>query len=329
MKELMIFEGVELEVLTKEDVSINFDGEVLFNAKQTCDILGYSNSRKAIADHVREKHKVKITNSDVTNRYFRKLNNAGETFITEKGVMKLIISSNMPKADEFEDKVWEIISEVQSTGRYDSIEQKIKAIEDETERRLTLSLYQAQKVLENDPNNFTNIFFHNNAKHELDSYLQKRQLETVRDEVKAIEEKINKATVLREGDMSAEAIAKKFNIFSTSNKPHNRFADNLARDLGFYISPEGNSGYQDEYVSITLTSRGGVTMPVVKYSKKAFEEMERYIEGGNLNFITPPTLYTRKPKAGQFKEGILEFESGAKIKVNELTYNLYVNMTEE
>ena len=39
--ELTIFEGIELEVLTKEDVNIDFNGECLFNGKQVTKILGY------------------------------------------------------------------------------------------------------------------------------------------------------------------------------------------------------------------------------------------------------------------------------------------------
>ncbi|NCI19773.1 hypothetical protein EJM73_09055 [Clostridium botulinum] len=38
---LTIFEGQGLEILTKEDVNFDFDGEVLFNGKQVCGILDY------------------------------------------------------------------------------------------------------------------------------------------------------------------------------------------------------------------------------------------------------------------------------------------------
>src|SRR3712207_2176289 len=39
---LMIFEGSELEILTKEDVNFEFEGTVLFNGKQVCEILEYN-----------------------------------------------------------------------------------------------------------------------------------------------------------------------------------------------------------------------------------------------------------------------------------------------
>lgn len=91
---LMIFEGNEIEILTKEDVNFEFNGECLFNGKQTCKLLEYSNDRDAISKHIRENQKVKLKNSDVINYNFRKLNNAGETFLKEDGVIGLIQRCN-------------------------------------------------------------------------------------------------------------------------------------------------------------------------------------------------------------------------------------------
>lgn len=183
MNDLMIFEGVEIEILIKEDVNFDFNGEVLFNGKQVCNILEYTNSSKAISDHIRESQKVKVKNSDITNRYFRKLNNAGETFITEKGVMKLIISSSMPKADDFEDRVWEIVSQVQKTGRFDSKEEKLKLIEDETERNLRLTIHQYETIVKMNPTDVLSGMMLNNKQIELNTYLQSREIKKLKDEI--------------------------------------------------------------------------------------------------------------------------------------------------
>ena len=113
--ELTIFEGIELEVLTKEDVNIDINGEVLFNGKQVAEILEDAESSKPLRN-IRENQKIKIKNLDVLCKHFRKLNNAGETFITENGVMRLILNSKMPKAEQFEDTVWQIVKYVQATG---------------------------------------------------------------------------------------------------------------------------------------------------------------------------------------------------------------------
>ena len=48
---------------------------------------------------------IKLTNSDVTNCHIRKLNNAGENFLTESGVYKLIFKSRKPSAERFSDWV--------------------------------------------------------------------------------------------------------------------------------------------------------------------------------------------------------------------------------
>ena len=134
--------------------------------------------------------------------------------------------------------------------------------------------------------------------------------------------------------MSAEIIAKKFNIFSTTGKPHNRFADNMAKVLGFYINAEGNIGYSDDYISIGLTSRGGITIPTLKYSELAFKEMEQYINDNGLHIEQPPVYYKRKCKGGNvgdFNYGRIIFdETEESIKINKITYDLYSeNETEE
>ena len=46
-----------------------------------------------------EKQVVKIKNSDVSKVDIRKLNNAGENFLTESGVYKLVFKSHKPNAE--------------------------------------------------------------------------------------------------------------------------------------------------------------------------------------------------------------------------------------
>jgi len=188
--ELMIFEGEELEVLTREDVNFDFDGTVLFNGKQAGTLLKYKNPSESIRVNVREKDKYLVKNANILDSIkhgFRKLNNAGEIFITEKGIMKLIINSSMPKANEFEDKVWEIVTKVQQTGKYDVIENKLQQIEDEKERELSLGLYQLEQVLKINPSDMLTTLAYNNMKQELTTYKQDRKLEEFENKVQAIE----------------------------------------------------------------------------------------------------------------------------------------------
>lgn len=331
---LAIFEGVELEILTKEDVNIEFNGECLFCGKQVCEILLHSNPSKAIKDNVDEENKLLLKNSDITVGYFRKLNNAGEMFINEDGVLDLIYNSKLQKAKEFKKKVREIVKEVQATGKYDLVEQELMKIEDQEERELKIALYKIEDIVKSNPNDMLLMLTYNNKKQQLNTYIQNKKLKEIQEKVNdvnnlvsSIDNKIKKTTVLREGDMSAEAIAKKFNIFSVTNKPHNKFAENLARVLGFYLIPEGNIGYQDDYISINLTTRGGVTIPTIKYSSLAFSEMEKYISTDGLHFENPPVYYKRKCKGGNvgdFNYGRIIFDDiEESIKVNKTTYFLY------
>ena len=189
---LVVFEGHELEVLTKSDVNVDFEGEVLFNGKQTAGILGYKNPSESIRTKVNEKYKYKVKNDNILESIkhgFRNLNNSGEIFVTEKGVMKLIINSNMPKAQEFEDKVWDIVMQVKNTGKFDSTEENLKLIQDETERDLSLGLYGMQQALQSNPNDYTLSLLVQNKKLELDQYKQHKRLEILDIKTQAIEEK--------------------------------------------------------------------------------------------------------------------------------------------
>jgi len=184
----MIFEGQELEILTKEDVNFEFKGTALFNGNQISSMLGYSEKSRPITKNVREDQKYLVKNPNVLNRHFRKLNNTGETFITEHGVMKLIINSDMTEANEFEDKIWNIVSQIQRTGKFDSTENNIMLIEDETERNLTLTIYNLKQTLTNNPNDMLMQFAYNSKVTDLTAYKQSKMLALMQsqvDEIKA------------------------------------------------------------------------------------------------------------------------------------------------
>ena len=74
--------------------------------------------RKAMS-RMNEKQVLKITNSDVTNNHIRKLNNAGENFLTESGVYKLVFKSRKPNAEMFTDWVTdEVLPSIRKHGMY-------------------------------------------------------------------------------------------------------------------------------------------------------------------------------------------------------------------
>lgn len=82
---LMIFEGHDVEVF-------ELNGQVLFNPKHVAEILEIKN----VNDNLRkmnDKQVVKLTNSDVKDKNFRKISNRGEIFLTSEGALKLISSA--------------------------------------------------------------------------------------------------------------------------------------------------------------------------------------------------------------------------------------------
>ena len=87
------------------------EGAVLFCAKHVATALGYTNTNKAIKDHCK----------GITNRY--PLETAGGiqqmVFITEGDVYRLIASSKLPSAVEFEHWLFdEVVPQIRRTGGY-------------------------------------------------------------------------------------------------------------------------------------------------------------------------------------------------------------------
>lgn len=129
MNELMIFEGHEVE-------AFEFNGEVLFNPYHVgiCLELSESAVRNYLAK-MNKKQAVVLKNSDVRNKdtrnsdvrsmHFRKLNNAGEKFLTESGVYKLVFKSRKPNAEKITDWVTdEVLPTLRKTGSYEMPKKK-------------------------------------------------------------------------------------------------------------------------------------------------------------------------------------------------------------
>ena len=98
------------------------NGEPWFIGKDVAEILGYSNTPKAIRDHVDDEDKL-------TERIVLSGQNREVAIINESGLYSLILSSKMPKAKEF--KRWvtsEVIPAIRKHGGYltaDKIEQAL------------------------------------------------------------------------------------------------------------------------------------------------------------------------------------------------------------
>ncbi len=103
MSELQIFKNAEFGSIR----TLTINGEPYFVGRDVAEILGYSNSRKALADHVDEEDKgvTKCDTLGVTQEM---------TVINESGLYSLIFGSKLPTARRF--KRW-VTSEVLPTIR--------------------------------------------------------------------------------------------------------------------------------------------------------------------------------------------------------------------
>lgn len=105
--QLFAFEGNEVRTL-------KIDDEPYFVGKDVANILGYSNTRKALQDHVDlEDKKDGVTIRDSIGR------NQKPTVINESGLYSLILSSKMPNAKKF--KHWvtsEVLPTIRKHGAY-------------------------------------------------------------------------------------------------------------------------------------------------------------------------------------------------------------------
>ena len=103
MSELQIFKNAEFGSIR----TLTINGEPYFVGRDVAEILGYSNSRKALADHVDEEDKG-VTKCDT-------LGGTQEmTVINESGLYSMILGSKLPTARKF--KRW-VTSEVLPTIR--------------------------------------------------------------------------------------------------------------------------------------------------------------------------------------------------------------------
>lgn len=111
MNEVQLFNFENHEVR-----SLLLNNEPWFVGKDVADVLGYSNSRKAMADHVDDEDKEVLTSRNVT---LENIPNRGITVVNESGLYSLVLSSKLPSAKKF--KRWvtsEVLPTLRKTGQY-------------------------------------------------------------------------------------------------------------------------------------------------------------------------------------------------------------------
>ena len=152
--DLKVFENEELGSVRV----MERNGEPWFVGKDVADILGYTNSRKAISDHVDAEDKNTVTIRDGIQ------GNPNQTIINESGMYSLILSSKLPTAKKF--KHWvtaEVLPSIRRHGVYaidemlanpEAMISALMAYKEEREKRLALAsenAVQKQQIAELQP----------------------------------------------------------------------------------------------------------------------------------------------------------------------------------
>ncbi|WP_415287465.1 phage antirepressor [Clostridium perfringens] len=152
----------KLQIFKSDDFGnvrgLEINGQSWLVGKDVTGILGYSNSSKALKDHVDEEDKL-------NNKSLSSLGQRGGWLINESGLYSLILRSDMPNAKKF--KKWvtsEVLPTIRKTGGYvDDEEEFIKnyfpSFSEEVKQAMVLDLKhqneRIQKELE-EKNRFLN-----------------------------------------------------------------------------------------------------------------------------------------------------------------------------
>ena len=110
------------EVFGEVRTMTNEQGEVFFVGKDVAEALGYSNTRKALQDHVDEEDKG-VTKRDTLGGTQKMV------VINESGLYSLILSSKLEQAKAF--KRWvtsEVLPAIRKTGRYELSSAELKLL---------------------------------------------------------------------------------------------------------------------------------------------------------------------------------------------------------
>ena len=122
-------------------------GELLFCANDITQALGYTNGRKAVADHVEEGDVTKRDMGVVTGKKADGTDAfqiVSTTYITESGVYALIFGSKQERAKEF--KHWvtsEVLPSIRKTGQY-SVNQTQATLQEQVNAKIAFADWSAK-----------------------------------------------------------------------------------------------------------------------------------------------------------------------------------------
>ncbi|EQH92030.1 Bro-N domain-containing protein [Clostridioides difficile] len=249
--ELMMFEGKEIEVF-------EFEGRILFNSKDVANCLDIKNVNENII-LMNEKQVVKLRNSDISNTDIRKLNNAGENFLTESGVYKLIFKSRKEEAERFQDWISdEVLPSIRQTGAYITNNANPKKLREKASEIEKLQLaYNSTSMLKEllDGAGFDN----------------KSKLLTAKTLYKKAGIDLPIEIDEEEHYFDTKQIASKLKIYSKSNKPAQLAVCEIIKKIKL----------EENEVKGVWETNGSWTGTVNKYTKSVIDKVRNWIEENN------------------------------------------------
>lgn len=109
MNNIQIFRNNDFGIIR----TVTIENEPWFVGKDVAEVLGYSDTNKAVAMHVDEEDK------KLNDKSSPSFGRRGATLINESGLYSLILSSKLPNARQF--KRWvtsEVLPSIRKTGSY-------------------------------------------------------------------------------------------------------------------------------------------------------------------------------------------------------------------
>lgn len=134
--------------------TIEIDNKVWFWGKQIANLLDYSNPYQAIKSHVRDKHvkTLKQSASQIIGEaemLWKGNDHSAKTLIDISGIYSLVLRSNLPQAEDFQDWVTdEVLPSIQRTGGY-QVEHKPMTLDEKLAVISSSSLETRNKVKQN------------------------------------------------------------------------------------------------------------------------------------------------------------------------------------
>ncbi|WP_133014954.1 Bro-N domain-containing protein [Clostridium cuniculi] len=180
---LMIFNNEEFGNIRM----IEINGKPYAVGTDVAEMLEYERPSKAVLDHCKG---VLKWDSLKVGGYPVKL-------IPQGDIIRLIVKSRKENADKLESWIFDdVIPKVLKTGRFDSKEEKLKLIEDETERNLRLTIHQYETIVKMNPTDVLSGMMLNNKQTELNTYLQSREIKKLKDEISEANARISNIFVI-------------------------------------------------------------------------------------------------------------------------------------